>query len=92
MRGLELIGKKVIVRSNENEPYFVGEFAGFTNFSRSNSLIPVVKDENGKEWGAMGVIVPYSVQMAEVLDKMTPSQQWEWLKDISICIQITHIK
>lgn len=84
--GEELIGNHVIVRSNESEPLLFGVFQGFT----SDTWLPIVRDETGRDWLSMGIILPDTQVMRRALEPLTYEQQWAWLKDISICFQIVH--
>lgn len=84
--GQEYIGKRVIVRSNEDEPLLFGTFKGFT----PDTLIPLVEDQDGKQWLCMGIIVPDTPRMVSALSSLTPKGQWEWLREISCMIQVVH--
>lgn len=86
----ELINRRVIVRSNEDEPYIVGRITQFVALAaRDEEKTPVVRDEKtGKEYGCMGIVIPYSEAMARILDEMTPQQQWNLLVDMSMTIRL----
>ena len=78
----DLIGLKVICRPNDNagkwEPFMVATFKGWAEPHN----IPIVTDENGKDWLQMGIIVPFSDALAECLSKLTPPEQYELLVGI----------
>lgn len=66
-------GLKVIVRSNENEPFNVGEFVRMSEFG-----LPVVTvGEHDLICG--GVLIPYTDEMAQFLNTLSPKRQWEIL-------------
>lgn len=73
------IGDKVICRSNEPDPLIVGEIESFwDNQGKWSEPIPYIKDENGKSWGIMGIIRPYSDKLCDKLIKMKPLEQWNY--------------
>jgi hypothetical protein len=76
---------KVIVRSNENAPYWVGELLRFDTFGlvrhangRARDKVPVVKNETGEEMFCGGCVLPYSKELAWLLDNMEPKDQFAW--------------
>ena len=79
---IRLSGSKVIVRSNENEPYWLGELEGVQLLGTSR--VPVVKrEDNGERFLVMGIIVPHSMSLIVALDRLiSPKSQYEFLKDI----------
>jgi hypothetical protein len=87
--GEELIGMKVIVRSNEDEPYRVGIFKGMTECG-SSFLCRVECEELGLIH-PMGVVIPHTDEMAGFLDGLTPRKQWEILSGVSLVIQTTRL-
>jgi hypothetical protein len=80
-----LIGRKVIVRSNEPEPYMVGILDRFDQIH--GSKIPHIVDEEGNEFYCMGCIVPYSEPLARMLDELTPQEQVDVMYNISAFIK-----
>lgn len=85
---IDLLNQKVIVRSNEDEPYKVGIFKGLekTGPKLYPSYTPRVQ-VGEKDFFCMGVVIPYTEEMATFLDGLTPKRQWEILSDVSIAIQ-----
>lgn len=80
----DMIGKKVIARTNEDEPLTVGEFVGYGFHN-----IPKIHDEATNETVMhMGIIIPYSDVMLEILNNMTPQQQWAFLTEITMTIKV----
>jgi hypothetical protein len=72
-------GDRVIVRSNEDEPYQLGTFVEY--MPMHSIEIPVVKfDRDGKNYFCMGIVRPYSVELEESLQTMKPKEQWDYLK------------
>lgn len=77
---------KVIVRSNENEPFKVGELVGFYKLNKTDELPLVYLD--GKELVCMGIVIPWAKEIEALLRPLTPARQWELLKDLSVAIRI----
>lgn len=75
------IGTRVIVRSNEDEPYMVGTLVEYREIGRVMPIkTPVVKcEKSGKECLVFGIIEPYGEELVEALNKLTPRQQWNVL-------------
>jgi len=73
-------GQKVIVRSNEDEPYELGVFIEYNEDMKSPDDIPMVRfDRDSKIYTCFSIVVPFSEEMIARLDKLTPNQQWELL-------------
>ena len=71
---------KVIVRSNEPEPYELGTFVRYDKEMKSPDDIPMVRfDRDGKIYTCFSIVVPFSEEMITRLDKLTPEQQYELL-------------
>jgi predicted kinase len=70
-------GTKLIIRSNEDEPYQIGEVVGYSDMPSPDD-IPVV-DVDGFKLVVFGIHLPYNAALVERLDKLTPNQQWELL-------------
>lgn len=71
-----LVGTKVMHRSNEDDPLLVGTLSHWDQ--AKSSYIPIV-EANGQKWGCMGIVLPYSEIMFELLSKMPPKEQWKFL-------------
>jgi len=69
-------------RSNEDEPLRVGILKGFDTFP--NFSIPIVEDKNGKTWGTMGEIWPYEEEIYQVLLKLSPEKQYEFIVKVRL--------
>lgn len=68
---------RVIVRSNDREEsYWIGTYKGCDPTVQN---IPVVVDDHGEDHYVMGIIIPYSEPMAQMLDGLTNGEQWETL-------------
>ncbi len=74
------IGQKVIVRSNEDDPLKIGTYQGFELITLAKQPCPVVEFDDGK-FLVMGIIKPYSDELKEKLDKLTPKEQWNSLSE-----------
>jgi hypothetical protein len=70
-------GTKVIVRSNEDEPFRIGYFERWSEHG-----IPVVQMDDGNRYLCFGITIPYSEEMAQFLSSMTPQRQWEILAEL----------
>lgn len=71
------LGDKVICRSNDCNPLLVGHIIEFWDNEGSwDNPIPQIKDIDGKVWGVMGIIRPYSKPLFDLLSKMKPLEQW----------------
>lgn len=74
------IGDKVIVRSNEPEPYIIGTLIRYEEIGRDLSQIEIVKcSETSDEYWCGGIIKLYSKELKETLDKMPFIEQWNYL-------------
>lgn len=75
----DLTGQKVIVRDNEGGPYKIGVCVGYTDLrGRAHYAIPLVDFGEGQKC-CMGIVLPYSEELAAYLDDMAPVQQWSVL-------------
>ena len=76
------IGTKVVCKSNNNEPYLRGTIVDYEAISLAKNLTPVVKFEGEEEpFLVLGIIRPYSPELCEALDKLTPIEQWNVLSE-----------
>jgi hypothetical protein len=75
-----LVGKKVLCRSNESEPLWAGELIGWEH--THSSYLPMVKNAQGEIFVCMGIVLPYSDEMLEVLSKKTPKEQYKFLCEL----------
>lgn len=75
------IGDKVICRSNEPHPLWVGKIVEFwDNKGKWETAIPRVRNiRTGKIWGVNGVIKPYSEELMNSLRGLKPLEQWNFL-------------
>lgn len=79
------LGDKVICRSNECDPLLIGTLVEFwDNDGKWDTCIPQIKDEDGKVWGSMGILKPYSDELIEELKPMRPLEQWNYLLDDNV--------
>ena len=74
-----LVGARVICRSNENDPLWVGTLVCFQEVSQAKNQIPVVVDDNGKEWLIMGIVIPYNEKILAEVKDMAPKEQWDYM-------------
>jgi len=73
------LGDKVICRSNECDPLMVGNIVEFwDNNGKWTNCIPQV-EVDGKVWGVIGHIKPYSKKLMEILEPMRALEQWNYL-------------
>jgi len=78
-----LVGSKVIVRSNDfTEGYVIGTFVEMYGKAGGRKGVPLVKNQDGKEFLAFGITVVCSEITQSVLDRLDPKQQWQWLSEI----------
>jgi hypothetical protein len=75
------IGDKVICRSNEPDPLWVGKIVSFwDNHGRWTNATPQIRNvRSGKIYGFMGAIRPYSNELMVILREMKPLEQWNYL-------------
>lgn len=75
------IGDKVICRSNEPHPLWVGKIVEFwDNKGKWETAVPRVRNvRTGKIWGVNGVIKPYSEELMNTLRNLKPLEQWNYL-------------
>lgn len=75
------VGDKVICRSNEPHPLWVGKIVEFwDNKGQWETAVPRVRNvRTGKIWGVNGVIKPYSEDLMKTLRPLKPLEQWNHL-------------
>lgn len=74
----DMIGERVIVKSNNDEPYKVGIFLGMEKMNPEHKTsIPVIEIDGEKTY-CMGVILPYYISIRDFLKPLTPEQQWNF--------------
>jgi hypothetical protein len=72
----DLIGEKVIHRSNENEEYEIGTLIGFNEHG-----IPIVRfDSDGTEYTCCGCVMPYVQEIIDALVTRSPQQQYDYCR------------
>ena len=78
-------GKRVICRSNEDEPLMIGEVIG-EGFAGGVLMVKdelIVQDEaDGRVYNVMGIVIPHTDEMQAFLETMIPKKQYEFLKEI----------
>ena len=82
IHGIEYkIGDKVICRSNQPEPLWIGKIVSFwDNKGKWTSVIPQIRNvRSGKIYGFMGAIRPHSEELMITLREMKPLEQWNYL-------------
>lgn len=77
-----LIGKRVIVRSNEDAPLIIGKVVRYETFDgKAFKPLPIVVSEaDKKEYICMGIVVEYSNELFNQLENMNPKEQWNFLR------------
>lgn len=75
------VGDKVMCRSNEPHPLWVGKIVEFwDNEGTWERPVPRVRNtRTGKIWGVNGVIKPFSEELFKSLKTMRPLEQWNSL-------------
>lgn len=76
------LGDLVIVRNNEDDHYAVGTLVGYDNawHDPSREQFPVVA-LGGTLFFCMGIVVKYTKELCDLLDTMTPKDQWNYLSE-----------
>lgn len=80
-----IIGAKVIVRSNEDEPYKIGRIVDLQLFNpRHTTRVVVFQEETTQAifFTSGKCILPYSDTLKTILDKMTPQEQLNFVSGI----------
>lgn len=73
-----LLQKRVLVRSNENEPYLEGTLTEIDTFEgKAPSGIPVVIDNKGSKWYCGGLLVEDTPENRTSLEGLTPKEQYD---------------
>jgi len=70
-------GIKVMVRSNNDEPLMIGTLLRY-EIHPSGTAMPFVKDEKGKTWVCMSIVLPYNKDVVKNIEGKTPKDQWEY--------------
>lgn len=78
--------RKVIVKSNENESFEVGELVEVKAFNTTK--IPIVRISESRLLQCHGVMIPYSVEIENMLLKLSNERQWEILSGISVMMKV----
>ena len=75
------VGDKVICRSNEPHPLWVGKIVEFwDNKGKWSTATPRVRNiRTGKIWGVNGIMKPYSEELFKTLRNLKPLEQWNFL-------------
>jgi hypothetical protein len=74
----ELLRKKVMVVTNEDQPIETGRIIGFTEISQSNQKWPVVRRDDGQELFG-GLILPYDEDFKELLESKPHKERFQFL-------------
>lgn len=74
-------GTKVIIRSNEDEPFRVGEFVGMTEVGQNPLPVPIV-NVNGQKLLCFSIMIPYSTEMEHFLSTLSNQRQYKILRDL----------
>ena len=75
----QLLGEKVIVRSNEKENFKVGELVRFKN--TGGGLLPVVRIGE-EDYMCASIVVKWHKELEDFLRTLSPAKQWEIMSDI----------
>jgi len=77
------VGDTVIVRSNEDQPYWVGSVLHEDSFPTRGDKIPlVIRHSDQKEFMVMGMVVQHDMVLVAELEKRSPKEQWDYLKHL----------
>lgn len=83
----EMIGMRMFLRSNEDEPLFIGTLVEWTPIG--NGYMAILEDDNGERCGAGGAIMfPYSNEIIGVLEKLSHKEQYDFLSQITLSLSI----
>lgn len=75
-----LIGKRVLVRTNEDDPLFAGVLVRFEDCR--HSFIPVIKKDDGTEVLTMAPLFEYDPNIEKMLSQFTPKEQYKIVKNM----------
>jgi len=79
----QLIGQKVIVRSNEDEDLKTGRIIRYKQAGKRFLPIIVFDDATDHaEYVCAGMVVKWSTELEDFLQSLAPKRQWEILCDI----------
>ena len=75
------IGDRVICRSNEPHPFWIGKIVEFwDNNGKWSTAVPRVRNlRSGKVWSVNGIIRPMTKELVDTLKTMKPLEQWNYL-------------
>jgi hypothetical protein len=78
------IGKRVFVRSNEDEPILVCDLIGVDFITKAQDPVPVIQRSDGKQFLTMGIVAPYTKELELIISKMNHKEQWSFLSNYNI--------
>ena len=75
------IGDKVISKSNEPDMYNIGYITGFYERStKTQKDFPIIRHiDDNEEYVTLWAYEPYSETVVEILNKLTPMEQWVYM-------------
>lgn len=83
-----LKNKKVIVKGpGGDEPYFVGRLVGTKHFCTEevcDNFPEVLSYKDRQKYIIFGAIVAYNEELTEILDEMTPDEQWDYIRPFNL--------
>lgn len=76
--GNTLEGSKCIVVGNEIDPVFSAEILYFEDWGKPHQMpLPIVrKDDDGKEYLSMGIVLPYDKELMDKLNLLPQPERW----------------
>lgn len=83
----DLVGERVIVRCNEDEPSQLGTLTGW--HAMHGREMPLVKfDTDGKERVCFSLVLPYTEELWKFIGGLPNKRAWEIFANISVANQI----
>jgi len=83
----DLIGLRVIIRSNNDEPNMVGTLISWQKFQHGQEF-PIVRLDNGTELLCMAVLLPYQPELLTMLNLLSHKAAWDLAAGISLLCQV----
>ena len=80
-----LVGARVIVKSNEDEPYHLGVVQRYEGVGVKGQPLPVIVfDNDPKEYLCFSAVVPFNEEILKTLAGLDNKQQWEMMRNLGV--------